>query len=376
MPTDVFILNFAVVDFCGSDFHFVEKRVSQGGIHCGTTQEMPAYSQEQYAQWIRQGCATPGGIGNAAPIMAKLGLRVAVGAFLGKGDAEGFDVPGRFFYDEMNKHGIDMGQVDVHPELPTGTAFIYNAPQNDRKGIASFPNSINDIDFERMKKSLEHIHPKVVYYMYSGLSERGDAHQGRDLRDFIAWCTKRGIVTIVDNHTLTDNPEQLIQVGGIVEKYRLLEPLLSEVDIFFTSSDESKLIGNTLFEKQGWYHDTEEDYFVFLETIAEKYWKQNNRTKLFGITVKDGAYQKHCTPTGFSPRPVKVASRGIVEGEINLVGAGDAFRAGLITYIVRHIKDFKNGTIDFNQAVQMANMAASHYIKNSRHDRFKEFDTL
>jgi sugar/nucleoside kinase (ribokinase family) len=376
MQTDVLVLNFAVVDFRRDDFHFVSELVSQGGIYCGKAEEMPAYSQEQYAQWAKDGLATAGGVGNSAPLMAKAGLNVAIGANLGKGDFDGLDAQGRFLYDEMARYGVDMSQIYIHPQLATGTAFIHDVPQKDRGGIASFPNAINDFDFERFKKSVTKLNPKIVYYMYSGLSERGDANEGRDLASFIRWCTERGIVTIVDNHTLTDNPEHLIKIGGPVEKYKLLEPLLPEVDIFFTSSDESKLIGNTLFDRRNWYDFTTKDYDFFLETLAEKFWKKDKKTRLFGITVKDGAYQKHRLPDGKSPPPVKITSRFIADGDINLVGAGDSFRSGVITYIAHNLKDFKNGTINFAEAVQMGNLFASIYIKNPLRDRFRGFRSI
>jgi sugar/nucleoside kinase (ribokinase family) len=373
MRTDVLILNFAVVDFRRSDFAFVSQLVSHGGIYCGKAEEMPAYSQGQYAQWAKDGLATAGGVGNAAPLMAKAGLNIAIGASLGKGDFGGLDAQGRFLYDEMVRYGIDMSHIYIHPELATGTAFIHDVPQEDRGGIATFPNAINDFDFEIFKKSIEKLNPKVVYYMYSGLSERGDANEGRDLASFIRWCTERGIVTIVDNHTLTDNPEHLIKIGGKVDKYKLLEPLLPEVDIFFTSSDESKLIGNTLFDSCNWYDFTKKDYDFFLGTLATKYWRNEKRTRLFGVTVKDGAYQKHCIPDGSSPSPTKITSRFIAEGDINLVGAGDSFRAGVVTYIAHYLDDFKNGTINFAEAVQMGNLFASRYIQNPLQDRFRGF---
>lgn len=373
MQTDVLVLNFAVVDFRRNDFDFVSKLVSHGGIYCGKAEEMPAYSQIQYAQWAKDGLATAGGVGNSSPLMAKAGMNVAIGANLGKGDFGGLDAQGRFLYDEMVRYGVDMSHIHIHPELATGTAFIHDVPQKDRGGIATFPNAINDFDFEIFKKSVEKLNPKVVYYMYSGLSERGDANEGRDLASFIRWCTERGIVTIVDNHTLTDNPEHLINARGTVEKYKLLEPLLPEVDIFFTSSDESKLIGNTLFGCSDWYNFTPKDHDCFLETLADKFWRKERRTRLFGITVKDGAYQKHSMIDGSSPPAEKITSRFIADGNINLVGAGDSFRSGVVTYVAHHLNNFKDGTIDFAQVVQMGNLFASRYIRNPLQDRFQGF---
>jgi sugar/nucleoside kinase (ribokinase family) len=55
---------------------------------------------------------------------------------------------------------------------------------------------------------------------------------------------------------------------------------------------------------------------------------------------------------------------------VDLVGAGDSFRAGLITYIARNLDDFKKGAMDFAQAVQAGNLFASLYIKAPLEDRY------
>ena len=133
------------------------------------------------------------------------------------------------------------------------------------------------------------------------------------------------------------------------------------------------MIGNTLFGRQGWYDFSSKDHAVFLETIAEKFWRKDKRTRLFGITVKDGAFQKHCLPDDNSPAAEKIKSRFIVAGDINLVGAGDSFRSGVVTYIAHNMNGFIEGTIDFTEAIQMGNLFASIYIKNPLDDRFKGF---
>jgi len=57
-------------------------------------------------------------------------------------------------------------------------------------------------------------------------------------------------------------------------------------------------------------------------------------------------------------------------GVIDLVGAGDSFRAGLLTYIARNLRKWKEGSIDFAEAVQMGNLFASLYIKAPLNDRY------
>ncbi|MGB2808302.1 MAG: PfkB family carbohydrate kinase, partial [Sedimentisphaerales bacterium] len=328
-------------------------------------------SQEKVREWIEAGFATAGGPGNSAPLIARTGLKVALGVNLGKGDYDGLDAQGRFFYDLMTANGIDMSQTHIHPTLPTGTTFIHSTTGDDRGGIAYFPSANDDFDFEIFKGAVELLKPNIVYYMYSGLSERGDANGGRDLAEFIKWCRGRGTVTIVDCHTLTANPQELIKSGKSIERYRLLEPLLPEVDLFFTSCDEAKLIENTLAPGRAWGDFEEHENNVhFLDFLTERFWEAKNRTKLFGVTVSNGAYEEHICPDGTVNGPNKIESQFMVGEVIDLVGAGDSFRAGLITYIASHLDEFRKGTVNFDEAVQMGNLFASLFIKAPLDDRY------
>ena len=376
MATDVLILNTAVTDLRRPDFEFADELVGKGGLAKCKTKDMPDFTQEQLTEWIRQGFATAGGPGNTAPLIARTGLKVAVGVNLGRGDYDGLDTQGRFFYDVMTANGIDMSQTHIHPHLPTGTTYIHSTSGEDRGGIAYFPNANDDFDFEIFKGAVEQLRPSIVYYMYSGLSERGDANGGRDLAEFIKWCRSKGVVTIVDSHTLTSNPQELINSGKSVEEYRLLEPLLPEVDLFFTSCDEAKLIENTLAAKRPWNEFGEHENNVhFLDFLSEGFWLESRRTKLFGVTVSDGAYEKHICPDGVVNGPNKIESRFMAGEVVDLVGAGDSFRAGLITYIAYHLDEFKDGSMNFAEALQMGNLFASLYIKAPLDDRYGNIKT-
>jgi len=371
MATDILVLNTGVADLRSPDFHFVDDLVGKGGLAKCRIEDVPNYSQRQVKEWIEQGCATAGGPGNTAPLIARTGLKVAIGVNLGAGDYDGLDAQGRFFYDQMTANGIDMSQTHVHPSLPTGTTFIHDTTGDDRGGIAYFPSANDDFDFDVFRPVVERLNPRIVYYMYSGLSDRGDANGGRDLAEFIKWCRTRGAVTIVDSHTLTGNPHELIKAGQAVEEYRLLEPLLPELDVFFTSCDEAKLIENTLAPKRDWGRfDEHENNVHFLDFLTERFRPDSSRTKLFGVTVSDGAYEKHVCPDGGGAGPNRIKSRFMAGEVVDLVGAGDSFRAGLITYIAGNLDKFNDGSMDFAEAVQMGNLFASLYIKAPLDDRY------
>lgn len=369
---DVLILNTAVVDFRREGFEFADRLVSEGGLARCDTKDMPGYSQAELARWICEGYATPGGLGNIAPLIARAGVSTAIGANLGAGDYGGLDAPGRYFWDLMSANGVDLSAMQIHPSLPTGLTFIHVSKTGERFGIVYFPNANDDFSFAAFRESVETLRPKIVYYVYSGLSRQGDAHDGKDLAEFVRWCRTGGAITIADSHTLTGSPYRAIELGLAVKQYYLLEPLLPELDIFFTSLDESCLIYNTLIAPESGCRYS--DCASFLSAISKKYCANDGRTKLFGVTVSDGAFECHTGSNGGFTIPAKVTSRFMGGAVVDLVGAGDSFRAGLLTYIVRNLIAFRAGRIDFREAVQMANLLASGYIKAPLSQRYQVQD--
>ena len=364
MAIDILLLNTAVTDYRHEVFTFVDELVGKGGLAKCPTEQMPNYTQQQYLEWIQQGRTTAGGPGNCAPLIARAGLNVAVGANLGKGNFNGLDAQGRYFHDVITDNNIDMSATNIHPELATGTTFIHDIPGDERGGIVYFPNANNDFDFDYFRPAVKRLQPRIVYYMYSGLSDRGDANGGKDLARFIRFCRDQGCVTIADSHTLTGDPQGLIQSGQPVAEYRLLEPLLPELDIFFTSSDEAKMIENTLAQPRPWNDFSEqENNENFLHFLTERFWQDDGRTRLFGVTVNDGAYGMHGSPQGQRTKPVKIVSRFMAGEVVDLVGAGDSFRAGLISYVAGNLEEFRDGSLNFTEAIQMGNLFASLYIK-------------
>ncbi len=377
MPVDIFVLNTAVADFRHDEFAFADRLAGEGGLAKCSTEDLPGYSQAKYREWIDEGFATAGGPGNSAPLMARAGLKIAVGVNLGQGDFYGLDAQGRFFHDVMTAAGIDMSATVVHPFLPTGTTFIHRSKAGERLGIAYFPNANNDFDFELFKPHVVKLEPRIVYYMYCGLSTRGDAHGGRDLAEFARWCRERGSLFIADSHTLTGEVRRSIDSGAAIEGYRILEPVLPELDIFFTSSDEARLIWNSLMAigQPGLKYPGHE---AFLDHLGARFFFDGNRTRLIGVTVSDGAYMKRLLPGRPPSAPAKIDSAFMSGGIVDLVGAGDAFRAGVLSYVARNLEAYRQGDFDFVEAIQLGNLFASLYIKAPLGERYavREFDAM
>ncbi len=378
MATDVLILNTAVLDIRSPDFEFTDRLVGAGGLAKCATADMPSYTQEQLKGYVERGCVTAGGPGNTAPLLAHAGLRVAVGTNLGKGAFGGLDIQGRAFYDILAENGVDMSATLVHPTLPTGTTFIHESLNSERGGIAYFPNANNDFDFEAFKPHVQRLAPGVVYYMYSGLSDRGDAHEGKDLAGFVSWCRAQGCITIADSHTLTGNPQALIERGEPVPAYGLLLPLLGKLDVFFTSVDEARMIRNTLDTAHRTPSGNDHDSSLsFLDYVTERFaGNGKRRTQLFGVTVKNGAYARLVGPDDRIHETVFCPSRFMAGSVIDLVGAGDSFRGGLIATIAKQREAFLDGTLNVEEAVQAGNLMASLFIKAPLNDRYKSIASL
>ena len=335
---------------------------------------MPQYSQQQYRRWINQSSVTAGGPANCAPLITRAGLKAAVGVSLGKGEFNSLDAVGRYFYDVLAANNVDMSATYVHPTLPSGITFIYETQSHERGGLCYFPNANNEFDFEHFKRAVEWLKPEIVYYMYSGLSDSGDANGGKDLGDFVKWCRQQGCITLVDSATLAGDPKELAQKGEPVDGYKLLEPVLAQVDIFFTSCDEAKLIANTFGINRNWDSFSEDGNCQYiLDFLADKFWHKDGTTRIFGITLNNGAIEKHITPDNIASKPQTIESRFMAGGAVDLIGAGDSFRTGLVSYIAKNIDSFKAGDIDFSQAIQMGNLFAALYVKAPLDDRYGNF---
>lgn len=375
---DVLVLNTTVVDIRSPGFEFVEKLVGDGGVARADPSLSPAISQETIGRLIAEGRAVAGGPGNCAPLMARAGLRVTVGANLGRGRCVtravdlNVDVQGKFFSDVMADNNVEAVAITTHRSLSTGTAFIKEPHGAKRGGIAYFAGVNDRFSFSRARQAVKDLNPRVVYYMYSGLSDMGDANSGRDLARFVSWCRSRGVVTIVDSHTLVSDPKRVIREGKPVKAYRLLLPLLPVVDVFFTSREEARMIANTLpcFGRDKPGPGGHAFNLKFLDRLMEHYRPRDGKTKLLGLTVSDGAYFTVAAPGGGVVRARKVKSNFLAGENVDLVGAGDAFRAGLLTYLVNHLDEFRSGRMNFEHAVQTGNLFASLYIKAPLNDRY------
>ncbi len=140
------------------------------------------------------------------------------------------------------------------------------------------------------------------------------------------------------------------------------------------------MIENTLGQKGRYVGVSEQAYIEhFLQLLAERFWRGNPHSKLFGVTVRDGAFVMYRNAAGQITAPMKVTSRFMCGSVVDLCGAGDSFRAGLTAYLARNAESFKTGRIAIEQAIQMGNLFASLYVKsplNKRYENIGSYDKM
>jgi len=112
----------------------------------------------------------------------------------------------------------------------------------------------------------------------------------------------------------------------------------------------------------------------FLKFLSKEFWNTNKNSRIFGVTVKDGAYTIYRDASGKIIGPQKTTSVFMGGNVKDLVGAGDSFRGGLCAYIAKNIDEFKNGKIKIDNAVQMGNLFASIYIQSPLNDRYSKIE--
>ncbi len=89
--------------------------------------------------------------------------------------------------------------------------------------------------------------------------------------------------------------------------------------------------------------------------------------------MNNGDIEKHITSDNIASKPKKIESRFMAGGAVDLIGAGDSFRSGFVSYVAKNIDCFNAGSIDFTEAVQMGNLFAALYVKAPLDDRYGNF---
>jgi sugar/nucleoside kinase (ribokinase family) len=267
-----------------------------------------------------------GGIPILAMFMARMGLGVAVMGRVGR-DLAGYGIVEYL----RRQHGIDTDGI-VFSGLATATSVI-RCTRRERY-IRHYRGANADCAPDRRMMSLiRRRRPRMVAIGYAGLLPAMDADGGTAMARFLSAIRSRGILTALDTHT-------------IGERYRMLQKPLPWADVFLCNEEEARRISGEKVPDR------------MLRRIAVDHPSADRGAcRLLGITAPNGAYLAYGADTemetGF------VASRWYTPRPTDLTGAGDAFRAGMYSYLIRNSRAFIDGSLDWKRAGLLANLTAA-----------------
>ncbi|MCK4966894.1 carbohydrate kinase family protein [bacterium] len=301
--------------------------------------------------------STFGGGGNVVLPAKALGVKTGVLGYVGN------DYGGEYYINGMERFNINTGGI-IKTKWNTDTTIVTKRTGGKRGPLAFFEDAGKYLDMtEEVKEKILTLNPKIVQIIYSGLFENGfDRNGGRNLARFIQWLREIGVMVMVDTHTYVYRKE----------KYDLLRPSLKAAHFFMCSNDEVELMQRQYNIPGSWESDEISKAYSFLEYFERTFWNKVEEARIFAVTAKDYVIIKYCTPKkGVITRFLENYFSSIKASDT--VGAGDAFRAGFNVYVIKNLKRFKRGTMDINEAVQMANLTALLYIGGKETDAFKSY---
>ncbi len=298
-----------------------------------------------------------GGGGNIAPVSKILGIKTGIMGYVGN------DYEGEFFIRGMKKSGINTEGI-IKTKWHTDVSIIPRDKKGKRGTIAFFEGAGRYFDMtDEIKEKILSLQPKIVQIGYSGLFDRGaDRNRGKNLAEMVKWIKSIGSIVMVDTHTYASHPE----------KYNLLKPSLYDADLFMCSNDEVELMTKQYDINCSSESDEISKAYSFLEYLQSIFWRGIKTPRIFAVTAKDYVIIKY-----FSPKKGVITK--FIENHYSsikavfAVGAGDSFRAGFNSYIVKNLDGFKSGTFKIEEAVQFANLTALLYISGKGPEAFKNY---
>ncbi len=262
----------------------------------------------------------PGGVGNAISAISGLGLKISVSTRIGD------DLLGGYLLEQWRNLGVDTCGVVLDQQASTGFAFVLDhggerTPFYSPGANANF--SLSDIP-QAFRQRLRCL---LVFFV-------GDlpSLDGQPMRQLLQECAANGVVAMLD---VTD------RVGA---DYTSISSYLPHASLVVSAEEGRRMTGER----------TPAGILAGLHSLSER------RSHLLAVTWSDGAaalvrrgtgYQYLEVPSPFRGRPVR-----------NVVGAGDAFRAGLGAYITRHHQSYWAGNLDYREALLTASVVSYCYL--------------
>lgn len=270
---------------------------------------------------------TCGGLGNAVAALSGLGLEVGVCTRVGK------DVFGDFLLNRWKESGIDTSAVTIDSTRSTAISFIacedgertpfYSAGANEAFCLADIPESWL-------------AGCKCLLVFFAGALPSLD---GEPMLQLLEKCRELGVPVILDT------------IDSVGTNYEWLWSYLPLANIVLNLEEGKRVSGKT-------------DSLEALRVLTESEHRVDGQSGFAAITRSDGvsfslfdnARWTDCdVPSPFAKLPVR-----------DVVGAGDAFRAGLAAYICLNNKSRSIGTMDANEACTFAAAMAYSYLNREK----------
>lgn len=298
--------------------------ISVAGLSCVDTIAAGEFSKPTVQNRVGDVHISAGGLGNA--LVALSGLDVGVGVSTRVGD----DMYGDYLLKQWRELGIDTSGVTVDRDRATGFSFILNHGVERTPFYSAGANSVfglGDIPALLAENS------RCMLVFFAGALPSLD---GEPMVELVKRCHAARTVVILD------------ACDSVVADYRAIPSYLPYANLVVSSEEGRAITGK----------DAHEDVLKALDTMAGG---ASDGPSFLAVTRCDGVsllsrehgYMDVATP--FYGRPVH-----------NVVGAGDAFRAGLAAYIAAHYEDYWHGRLDYHELCLFASAVSYSYLSRGK----------
>lgn len=256
-----------------------------------------------------------GGLGNAVVALSGLGLAVGVATRVGS------DMYGDFLRGQWRELGVDMSGVTVDPQRPTGFSFVL-AGAGER---TPFYSAGTGADFGQADVPDAYIEgSRCMVVFFAGALPSLD---GAPMRELVKQCHAVGTVVILDTS------------DGVLVDHSEIPSYLPYANLVVNRNEGKRITGK----------DSPRE---ILDALAVPgCFAAVTRPDGVSLVMPTGEHMD--VPSPYHGLPVR-----------DVVGAGDAFRAGLAAYIARHYEQFMGGRMDYREACIWA--SATSYLYLSR----------
>lgn len=269
-----------------------------------------------------------GGLGNALVAISGLGLNIGVSTRVGA------DMYGDFLLNQWRQLGVDTSEVTTDADRATGFAFVVNyggerTPFYSAGANAAF--GLCDVSDKLCESS------RCMLVFFAGALPSLD---GEPMLELVKRGHAAGTALIMD---VSDS---------IAADYGPIRSYLPYVNLVVNREEGRRITGKesardmlqVLAEMAGTGGDT------FLAVT------QSDGVSL--MSPSNGTWDYLHVPSPYYGRPVR-----------DVVGAGDAFRAGLAAYISMHNADYHSGRLDYRELCLFASAVSYSYLSRSTDSR-------